>query len=38
MTLTFEVDPAVDRTLRDGVLALWADVSNAGGAVGFVPL
>ncbi|MEU3746802.1 MULTISPECIES: GNAT family N-acetyltransferase [Streptomyces] len=37
MTLTFEVDPAVDRTLRDGVLSLWADVSNAGGAVGFVP-
>lgn len=37
MTLTFELDPAVDRELRDGVLALWADVSNAGGAVGFVP-
>ncbi|GHB05223.1 GNAT family N-acetyltransferase [Streptomyces termitum] len=37
MTLTFEVDPAVDRSLTDGVLALWADVSNAGGAVGFVP-
>ncbi|MCX2183310.1 GNAT family N-acetyltransferase [Streptomyces sp. SKN60] len=37
MTLTFELDPAVDRALRDGVLALWADVSNAGGAVGFVP-
>ncbi|MYS09138.1 GNAT family N-acetyltransferase [Streptomyces sp. SID6041] len=37
MTLTFEVDPAIDPALRDGVLALWADVSNAGGAVGFVP-
>ncbi|WP_128976307.1 GNAT family N-acetyltransferase [Streptomyces roseicoloratus] len=37
MTLTFTLDPAVDRELRDGVLALWADVSNAGGAVGFVP-
>ncbi|MEV8590184.1 GNAT family N-acetyltransferase [Streptomyces sp. NPDC051180] len=37
MTLTFEVDPAVDTALRDGVLALWADVSDAGGAVGFVP-
>ncbi|NML54902.1 GNAT family N-acetyltransferase [Streptomyces sp. R302] len=37
MTLTFEVDPAVDQSLTDGVLALWADVSNAGGAVGFVP-
>ncbi|GAA3938785.1 GNAT family N-acetyltransferase [Streptomyces gulbargensis] len=37
MTLTFEVDPAVDPALRDGILALWADVTNAGGAVGFVP-
>ncbi|MFF9502667.1 GNAT family N-acetyltransferase [Streptomyces sp. NPDC014656] len=37
MTLTFEVDPTVDQSLTDGVLALWADVSNAGGAVGFVP-
>ncbi|MFD7980350.1 GNAT family N-acetyltransferase [Streptomyces sp. NPDC059071] len=37
MALTFTLDPAVDRSLRDGVLALWADVSNAGGAVGFVP-
>ncbi|MFG2114827.1 GNAT family N-acetyltransferase [Streptomyces sp. NPDC048718] len=37
MTLTFTLDPAVDPTLRDGILALWADVSNAGGAVGFVP-
>ncbi|MCX5304425.1 GNAT family N-acetyltransferase [Streptomyces sp. NBC_00160] len=37
MTLTFTLDPAVDPSLRDGILALWADVSNAGGAVGFVP-
>lgn len=37
MTLTFTLDPAVDATLRDEVLALWADVSNAGGSVGFVP-
>ncbi|WP_055600342.1 GNAT family N-acetyltransferase [Streptomyces aureus] len=37
MTLTFEVDPAIDPALRDGVLSLWADVSNADGAVGFVP-
>ncbi|MGW0121579.1 N-acetyltransferase family protein [Streptomyces sp. NPDC003327] len=36
MTLTFEVDPAVDPALRDGVVALWTDVTNAGGAVGFV--
>ncbi|MEV5974260.1 GNAT family N-acetyltransferase [Streptomyces sp. NPDC051921] len=37
MPLTFQLDPPVDRALRDGVLSLWADVSNAGGAVGFVP-
>ncbi|MFI8521355.1 GNAT family N-acetyltransferase [Streptomyces sp. NPDC085481] len=37
MTLTFQLDPAIDPALRDGVLSLWADVSNAGGAVGFVP-
>ncbi|MFF4173714.1 GNAT family N-acetyltransferase [Streptomyces sp. NPDC001744] len=37
MTLTFEADPAVGPALRDGVLSLWTDVSNAGGAVGFVP-
>jgi GNAT superfamily N-acetyltransferase len=37
MALTFELDPAFDRTLRDGIAELWADVSNAGGAVGFVP-
>ncbi|MFG2330687.1 GNAT family N-acetyltransferase [Streptomyces sp. NPDC048604] len=37
MALTFELDPAVDAALQDGVLRLWADVSRAGGAVGFVP-
>jgi len=37
MALTFELDPNVDVALRDGILALWADVSNAGGAVGYVP-
>ncbi|MCK8681179.1 GNAT family N-acetyltransferase [Streptomyces lichenis] len=37
MPLTFQLDPPVDGALRDGVLALWADVTNAGGAVGFVP-
>ncbi|MFE0421021.1 GNAT family N-acetyltransferase [Streptomyces sp. NPDC058953] len=37
MTLTYTLDPVVDPALRDGVLRLWADVSNAGGAVGFVP-
>ncbi|MEU8761145.1 GNAT family N-acetyltransferase [Streptomyces sp. NPDC048659] len=37
MSLTFDMDPAVGPELRDEVLALWADVSNAGGSVGFVP-
>ncbi|MEU6588365.1 GNAT family N-acetyltransferase [Streptomyces sp. NPDC046881] len=37
MPLTFTLDPAITPTLRDGILDLWADVSNAGGAVGFVP-
>ncbi|MEV4947609.1 GNAT family N-acetyltransferase [Streptomyces sp. NPDC053755] len=37
MPLTFELDPPVTPALRDGILRLWADVSNAGGAVGFVP-
>ncbi len=37
MTLTFELDPPFDRSLRDGITALWVEVSNAGGAVGYVP-
>ncbi|MGW7368411.1 N-acetyltransferase family protein [Streptomyces sp. NPDC054841] len=37
MALVFTLDPPVDRALRDGVLGLWTDVSNADGAVGFVP-
>lgn len=37
MALTFELDPTFDCTLRDGITELWTDVSNAGGAVGFVP-
>ncbi|MFI1020947.1 GNAT family N-acetyltransferase [Streptomyces olivaceus] len=37
MSLTFTLDPAVTPDLRDGVLDLWTDVSNAGGAVAFVP-
>ncbi|MFB7174285.1 GNAT family N-acetyltransferase [Streptomyces sp. NPDC056254] len=37
MTLTFTLDPVVGPTLHAGVLELWTDVSNAGGAVGFVP-
>ncbi|MGW6980400.1 N-acetyltransferase family protein [Streptomyces sp. NPDC054932] len=37
MALTFTLDPVVDPSLCEGILALWVDVSNAGGAVGFVP-
>jgi GNAT superfamily N-acetyltransferase len=37
VALAFELDPAVTPALRDGVLDLWVDVSDAGGAVGFVP-
>ncbi len=37
MPLTFTLDPRIGPGLCDGVLSLWADVSNAGGAVGFVP-
>ena len=37
MPLTFTLDPSIGPELRDGLLTLWADVSNAGGAVGFVP-
>ncbi len=37
MSLRFELDPSVGPKLRDGLLALWTDVSDAGGAVGFVP-
>ncbi|SMF18156.1 GNAT family N-acetyltransferase [Streptomyces sp. Amel2xC10] len=36
MPLTFTLDPVVTPALHDGVLDLWTDVSNAGGAVGFV--
>ncbi|MGQ4382689.1 GNAT family N-acetyltransferase [Streptomyces sp. SAS_270] len=37
MALTFRLDPPGGPHLREGVLALWTDVSNAGGSVGFVP-
>ncbi|MGW3458049.1 N-acetyltransferase family protein [Streptomyces olivaceoviridis] len=36
MPLTFTLDPAITPALRDGILDLWADVTDAGGAVGFV--
>lgn len=35
--LTFTLDPSVTPALRDGVIRLWIDVTEAGGAVGFVP-
>jgi GNAT superfamily N-acetyltransferase len=35
--LVFTFAPAVDRELTEGILRLWAEVTNAGGAVGFVP-
>jgi GNAT superfamily N-acetyltransferase len=34
--LRVELDPSID-PLSDELIALWVDVSNAGGAVGFVP-
>ncbi|WP_037912204.1 GNAT family N-acetyltransferase [Actinacidiphila yeochonensis] len=37
MSLTYQLDPVVDDEVRAGVLALWTEVSNAGGAVGFTP-
>jgi GNAT superfamily N-acetyltransferase len=37
MALSFELDPSLTDDLRARVLALWVEVTNAGGAVGFVP-
>ncbi|MFI6286755.1 GNAT family N-acetyltransferase [Streptomyces sp. NPDC051018] len=37
MRLRHTLDPSVDPALRDGIVRLWTDVTNAGGAVGFVP-
>ncbi|GAA3006893.1 GNAT family N-acetyltransferase [Kitasatospora sp. NPDC006786] len=36
MALTFTLDPELDPDLRTEIVRLWADVTNAGGAVGFV--
>lgn len=36
VALDFTLDPAMTPALRDGILDLWVDVTNAGGAVGFV--
>ncbi|NYH45285.1 GNAT superfamily N-acetyltransferase [Micromonospora jinlongensis] len=37
MSLRFVLDPDLTPQLRAEIVDLWADVSNAGGAVGFVP-
>jgi GNAT superfamily N-acetyltransferase len=36
MTLRFVLDPPLTAELRGQIVTLWADVTNAGGAVGFV--
>jgi GNAT superfamily N-acetyltransferase len=36
MALLFTLDPELTPQLRAGIMDLWTDVSNAGGAVGFV--
>ncbi len=37
MALSFELDPPLSADLRARIIALWTQVTNAGGAVGFVP-
>lgn len=37
VSLRFVLDPYLTPRLRAEIVALWTDVSNAGGAVGFVP-
>jgi GNAT superfamily N-acetyltransferase len=37
MGIEFLVDPPITDDLRARILDLWVDVTNAGGAVGFVP-
>jgi GNAT superfamily N-acetyltransferase len=37
MALEFSVDPDMTDKLQAEIVACWTDVSNAGGAVGFVP-
>jgi GNAT superfamily N-acetyltransferase len=36
MEIRFVLDPAPDDLLREQIVLLWRDVTNAGGAVGFV--
>jgi GNAT superfamily N-acetyltransferase len=37
MALSFELDPMLTDELREQIVGLWVEVTNAGGAVGFVP-
>lgn len=37
IALSHELDPALDLQLRDELCDLWVAVTNAGGAIGFVP-
>jgi GNAT superfamily N-acetyltransferase len=37
MSLAFVLDPPITDELRERIVALWVEVTNAGGAVGFVP-
>jgi GNAT superfamily N-acetyltransferase len=37
MALDFVLDPPLTDDLRNRIVALWVEVTNAGGAVGFVP-
>jgi GNAT superfamily N-acetyltransferase len=36
MAVAFELDPPLTDDLRERIVALWVEVTNAGGAVGFV--
>ncbi|MFC0533374.1 GNAT family N-acetyltransferase, partial [Phytohabitans kaempferiae] len=36
MVIRFELDPALTPALREEIVSLWTEVTNAGGAVGFV--
>ncbi|GAA4469863.1 GNAT family N-acetyltransferase [Phytohabitans houttuyneae] len=36
MAIRFELDPALTPSLREEIVTLWTEVTNAGGAVGFV--
>jgi GNAT superfamily N-acetyltransferase len=37
MAMSLELDPMLTDELREQIVALWVEVTNAGGAVGFVP-